>query len=88
MAHIAAKPVMTIKAILNTGVVSTATPVKSNAACATLLENAITPALTTPTGATTFNFNFLTTELQKFLTLFQLNKLITPSQNIKIKQHI
>jgi hypothetical protein len=88
MAHIAAKPVMTIKAILNTGVVSTATPVKSNAACATLFENAITPALTTPTVAINFNFNLSTTELQKSFTLSHLIKLITPFHKVKVKQHI
>jgi hypothetical protein len=88
MAHIAAKPVMTIKAILNTGAVSTTTPVKSNAACATVHETAIATALTTATVATTFNFNLLTTVLQKPLILFHLDKLITPFHNKKIKQHI
>jgi hypothetical protein len=88
MAHIAAKPVMTIKAILNTGVVSTATPVKSRAASA-LSQAIIVTVVTTAVPAAAFFVNkALRKDLTPDLILFHIFKLITPFHKVKIKQHI
>ena len=68
MAHIAAKPVMTIKAILNTGAVSTATPVKSRLCAYTVSVNVLKVTVQTLTLTVTVKTAAQVTLTTLFLT--------------------